>query len=130
MTKLLMVLAIALTSSVAFATKIQVLHSATTATGSSKGYSFSDALSFQARGATSAGAGAATIVIEGTNFERAAADGDWDTVGTITLTLSTTTSSDGFVVDGAGGKYLWYRARVSAISGTDASVDVNAAWGN
>lgn len=72
---------------------------------------------YQADGTTSAGAGAATILVQGSN------DGtNWDTIGTITLTLATTTSSDSFASDD---RYAHIRGNVSAISGTDASVNLS-----
>lgn len=71
---------------------------------------------FQAHGTTSAGAGAATIVVQVSNN-----DSDWITLGTISLTLSTTSSSDGFASD-APWKYV--RGNVTAISGTDATVSL------
>lgn len=74
---------------------------------------------FQARG-TASTAGAATIVVEATNFDDAA-NGDWTTLGTITLTLGATSTSDGFTSD-APWKYV--RARITAISGATPSVDV------
>ena len=78
---------------------------------------------FQAEGTTSAGAGAATIIIQASNATApaAATDVDWVTLGTITLTLATTKSNDGFTTDAA---WRWVRARLSAISGTDATVTV------
>ena len=74
---------------------------------------------FQAYGATTAGSGAATIVIEVTNIEAPTSDADWITAGTITLTLGTTRTTDGFVMF-AGWRNV--RARVTAISGTNATV--------
>ena len=71
---------------------------------------------FQADGTTSAGAGAATILIQVSND-----NSNWITMGTITLTLATTSSSDGFTSDAP---WRYVRANVSAISGTDASVNV------
>jgi hypothetical protein len=72
--------------------------------------------SFQAVGSTTTSTGAATVLIEvsndGTNFI---------TLGTITLTLGTTVTSDGFAV---ANTWEFYRARVSAISGTGALVTV------
>ena len=72
--------------------------------------------SFQAVGTTTAGSGAATVLIQvsndGTNFI---------TMGTITLTLGTSATSDGFAV---ANTYEYYRANVSVISGTNASVTV------
>lgn len=71
---------------------------------------------FQASGSVSASTGAASIDIEVSN------DGtNWIVLGTISLTLGTTTTSDGFVSD-APWKHV--RANVDSISGTDASVDV------
>lgn len=71
---------------------------------------------YQATGTTTAGAGAATILVQGSN------DGtNWDTIGTISLTLATTTSSDGFSSDD---RYAFVRGNVSAISGTGASVNL------
>lgn len=69
---------------------------------------------FQASGTTSAGAGAATIEIQGsmdgTNF---------DVIGTISLTLGTTSTSDSFTSDD---RYKYHRGNVTAISGTGAAV--------
>lgn len=83
---------------------------------------------FMAAGETSASTGAATIAIQVTNIDSPdhdAVSGDdhgyWITAGTITLTLGTTVTSDGFALD-AGWKYA--RVWVSAISGTDATVNV------
>ena len=89
----------------------------TTATGSSIELGASNK-TVQAKGTTSAGAGAATIVIEVTNNT----DWPWITAGTITLVLGTSATADGFAIS-AGWKAM--RARVSAISGTDAAVSVN-----
>lgn len=71
---------------------------------------------FQAIGSTSAGAGAATIIIEVSNNGT-----DFLTIGTITLTLATTASNDGFASDAP---WRFVRSRVSAISGTGATVTV------
>jgi hypothetical protein len=72
--------------------------------------------SFQAAGATSASTGAATVLIEVSN------DGtNYITMGTITLTLGTSSTSDGFAVINT---WEYYRANVSAISGTGATVSV------
>lgn len=77
-------------------------------------------MTFHAFGETSAGAGSATIVIEVSNVERPTTN-DWLTMGTITLTLGTTRSSDGF---SSSVQWRNVRARVTAISGTGASVNV------
>jgi hypothetical protein len=79
--------------------------------------------SFFAYGTTSAGAGAATILIEVSDKDSPsnATNVDWVIAGTITLVLGTTQTNDGFVTDAA---WRWVRARVSAISGTDGTVTV------
>ncbi len=79
---------------------------------------FSDRITFQAYGTTTAGAGAATIKIQVSNNET-----DWLDLGTISLTLSTTSSSDGFAAEAP---WQYVRANVTAISGTGASVSVKA----
>lgn len=73
---------------------------------------------FEAYGTTSSGAGAATVIIEVRNSENS----DWHTMATITLTLGTSVAGDGFASSAA---WRYVRARISAISGTDASVSVN-----
>ena len=74
---------------------------------------------FQAHGVTSAGAGAATIKIQVSDVAVPSVDGHWMDAGTITLTLSTTRSTDGFTLNAA---WRWVRANVTAISGTNATV--------
>lgn len=81
---------------------------------------------FQAYGSTTAGSGAATIKIEANNVSLSAADALWITIGTITLTLGTTITTDGFVIDAPWG---FIRANVTAISGTGASVTVYSGSG-
>lgn len=78
---------------------------------------------FQAYGATSASTGSATIVIEVSNIEHPATDADWITAGTITLTLGVTRTSNGFTTNAP---WRNVRARISAISGTNAAVTVLA----
>jgi hypothetical protein len=76
---------------------------------------------YQASGRTTAGAGAATIQIEGSNN----AGVSWDVIGTINLVLSASggvnDASDGFTSDD---RYLRIRANVTALSGTNAQVSV------
>lgn len=70
----------------------------------------------QASGYTTAGSGSAQVLVQGTN------DGtNWETIGTITLTLDTTTTSDSFVIDAPWGAVRGY---VSSISGTGATVSL------
>lgn len=73
---------------------------------------------FQAYGSTTAGAGSAVVTIQGSNIDNANA---YVTLGTITLTLGTTITADGFATT-APWKYM--RANVTTLSGTGASVNV------
>lgn len=71
--------------------------------------------------ATVAGTGAvtATVVIEVSN------DGtNWLTLGTISLS-GTTTASDGFA---SSARWHWVRSKVTAISGTGATVNTLIGW--
>lgn len=97
---------------------LPLLTSATTTTSSDAVEPWHTNRTFEAYGATSAGAGAATVVIEVRNSENA----DWKTMATISLTLSTSTSGDGYASSAA---WRYVRARISAISGTGATVSVN-----
>lgn len=83
---------------------------------------------FQVYGATTAGAGAATVVIEVSNIETPvnSTNADWIVMGTVTLTLSTTRTSDGF---SAVVPWRNVRARVTAISGTGATVSARMGVG-
>ena len=76
---------------------------------------------FHVYGETTAGAGAATVVIEVSNVLAPATDADWVTAGTVTLTLGTTRTGDGFASEAS---WTHVRARVTAISGTGAKVSV------
>lgn len=73
---------------------------------------------FQAYGSTTAGAGTAVVAIQGSNIDNANA---YITLGTITLTLGTTITADGFATT-APWKYM--RANVTELTGTGASVNV------
>lgn len=70
----------------------------------------------QASGKVSATTGAATVKIQVSND-----NANWIDMGTITLTLGTSVTSDGLA---AFAKWAWVRANVTAISGTDAEVTV------
>lgn len=101
---------------------VQILSSAT-ATGAGEKHSPRCVnRTFQGMGTTGSGSGSASIVIEASDKD-APVEGtnvDWTTLGTITLTLGTTQTNDGFV---SYASWRWIRARVSAISGTGASVN-------
>lgn len=97
---------------------------AATATGAGEIHQLvCDNRTFHAVGATSSGAGAATIVIEGSDKPIPATDTrvDWVTLGTISLTLATTQSGDGFV---SLARWRHVRPYVTSISGTGANVTV------
>lgn len=99
-----------------------VLLDAVIATGASaRHFVNSPFQTYQAYGTTSAGAGSATIKIQASNLTNPSADGHWVDLGTITLTLATTVSTNGFDSNAA---WRWVRANVTAISGTDATVTV------
>lgn len=71
---------------------------------------------FQAKGSTSASTGAASVAVQVSN------DGEnWLTLGTITLSLSVTESSDGFASDAP---WDFVRGNITSISGTDAAVSL------
>jgi hypothetical protein len=89
-----------------FPTTVRPLLAAATTTGAGTAWQGpSGEKTYQASGTTSAGAGAATILIQGSN------DGsNWDLIGTHSLTLAT------------NDRYKFVRANVTAISGTGAVV--------
>lgn len=69
-----------------------------------------------ASGLTTAGVGAAAVAVQGSM------DGvSWDTIGTITLTLGTTSISDSFT---SHDRYRKLRGNVVSISGTGAKVSL------
>lgn len=108
-------------------TSVKMLDAVTATGASARMFMNDEKATFMAAGETSAGAGAATIRIEVSNVARpstaTSGDGyaDWIIAGTITLTLATTASVDGFAIDAA---WRWCRANITAISGTDATVTV------
>jgi hypothetical protein len=73
---------------------------------------------FQVTGTTTASTGSATVKIQGSNLDDANSYVD---LGTITLTLGTTLTADGFATSAP---WKFVRANVTAISGTGASVNV------
>jgi hypothetical protein len=71
---------------------------------------------FQAAGQTTATTGAAAVNVEVSNDNV-----NWIVMGTISLTLGTTTTTDGFVTDAS---WSYVRGRVTSISGTGATVSL------
>ncbi len=100
---------------------LTILTDATTTVAGAKTQPGSGPWSLQAFGTTGSGAGAALIVIEVSNIESPGADTDWITAGTITLTLGTTRTTNGFA---SAASWRNVRARVTSISGTGAKVSV------
>ena len=93
------------------------LLTAVTATGAGSGYRKPNTkCSLQAKGRTTAGVGAATVVVQVSNTD---VDADYISMGTISLTLGTTSTADGFVTDSS---WTYIRGNVTAISGTGAAV--------
>lgn len=94
------------------------LLSGVTATGAGSVFENSaERITLQADGRTTSGSGSAAVNVEVSNNRV-----NWLTLGTITLTLSSTSSSDGFV---AYAPWKFIRGNVTSISGTGASVSLN-----
>ena len=102
----------------------QILLNAATTTGAGEAWNPRDTSayatyvqhSFQAKGTVASSTGAAVILIQVSN------DGtNYITLGTITLVLGTVATSDGFA---CANTYEYYRANVSSISGSTATVTV------
>ncbi len=94
-----------------------LLLDAKTTTGAGSTFPFpSGRATLQAVGSVSASTGSVAVDIQVSN------DGvNWLTLGTITLSLTTSESSDGFAADAP---WSFVRANVTSISGTDAEVSV------
>jgi hypothetical protein len=73
---------------------------------------------FQATGLTTAGAGAVSVAVQVSNSNLST---DWLTLGTISLVLGTTQTSDGITSNAA---WEYVRGVVSSISGTGAVVNL------
>jgi hypothetical protein len=75
---------------------------------------------FHLSGTTSAGTGAVTVKVEGSMTGTS-----WDTIATLSLTLGTTATSDGFT---SGDRYALVRGNVTSISGTNATVTLSMGY--
>lgn len=95
---------------------LKILAAATTTATGSVFHPWGPKRSYQALGTTSAGSGAAAIQIQVSDDCT-----NYIVAGTISLTLGTTATTDGFVTDA---NWACVRAKVASISGTGASVDV------
>jgi len=88
-----------------------------TATGAGNSVrSIRGASTFQASGSVASATGAATIAVQVSDDNI-----NWLTLGTITLALTTTSSSDGFASDAP---WAFVRGNVTAISGTGAAISL------
>lgn len=88
------------------------------AAGAGASFDLKDAyrMALQAKGVTTSGSGAAVVDVQASN------DGvNWLTLGTISLTLGTSETSDGFVAEARWGAVRGY---VQSISGTGAKVSL------
>lgn len=100
----------------ALAQPIALIMSATATVTGETAQGFARGMTFQASGVTSSGSGSATVNINVSN------DGQtWMVLGTITLTLGTTATGNGFAADAP---WAYVRACITAISGTGAAVTV------
>jgi len=75
-------------------------------------------LTFQVTGSTSSGSGSAIVKLQVSNTG-GSTDGEWMNAGTVTLILSASSTSDGFVINT---RWPFARMYVPTISGTGASV--------
>ena len=96
---------------------VDLLTSQTTTVTGETHEPFGRTRSFSAYGATSAAAGAVVVTIEVSNNNSV-----WLTLGTISLTLGVTVTQDGFSSETP---WRYVRAKISSISGTNATVTVN-----
>lgn len=96
---------------------VPLIEAATTTGANSPLPGWAGTKTYQANGTTTAGAGTATILVQGSNDRT-----NWDTIGTLSLTLATATSSDSFA---SSDRYAYVRGNVSALTGTGASVNLN-----
>lgn len=98
---------------------IKLINSATATGAGVKVEGVSTKKTYQASGRTSAGSGAVTVAVQGSNNGGAS----WDTIATFTLALTATAgvgdASDSFTSDD---RYAELRANVTALSGTNAQV--------
>jgi hypothetical protein len=101
-------------------TIVLIDNATTTATGTPQNVQAlripTDNKTFQASGTTTAGSGAVSVAVEVSND-----NANWITMGTIGLTLGTTSATDGFV---GIANWTYVRGRVASISGTGATVSL------
>lgn len=104
-----------LAASVAWGGQTDKLCTAVTATGAQlEVQGWAQTKTYQASGTTTAGSGSAVIAVEGSNNGTS-----WDSIGSITLTLGTTSTSDSFT---SNDRYTQVRCNVGTLTGTGATV--------
>lgn len=93
---------------------VKILDAVTSTGAGARHHPWNEKRTFQLTGQVSAGAGSADVDVQGSN------DGiNWTTIATISLSLSTVTSNDGFASDAP---WRYVRGNVTTITGTDATV--------
>lgn len=111
--KFLFSLLLALTASAAFGQTTMCAATSAAACTSVKMGTIPYTKTYQAAGTTTAGAGSCVMSVEGTNDNT-----NYDVIGTITLTLGVTSTSDSFT---SADKYSWVRGNPTTLTGTGAS---------
>lgn len=98
---------------------VKLLDAATGTTTGSTHSPIQNERTYQVQHSTTAGAGAATVVIQVSDVDAPAVAGDWIDFATFTLTLSTSLATEGVTMDAP---WRHVRGKVTAISGTGASI--------
>lgn len=105
------------------ATVVTTILSGASATGAGSSYDNPQATkTYQAIAKTTSGTGTAVITIQGSNDNE-----NWDAtpVGSISLTLTTTYTSDSFT---SNDRYAWVRANVTTLTGNTPTVTVTRSY--
>jgi glutamate 5-kinase len=105
------------------ATTMQALLSASATGAGDAFHNIAGMKTYQAAASTTAGTGTAVVVIQGSND--ASCTTCWDPVGTVTLSLTTTTVSSSFNSDD---RHAWIRANVTTLSGSTPTVSVTRSY--
>jgi hypothetical protein len=104
-----------------YAATVTVLLGAVTTTGASAAFDNpSGDKTYQAYGSTGTSTGTATVLIQGSNNAA-----NWDTLGTISLALTTTTVSGGLTTTD---RYAFSRVNVTTLAGTTPTLTVTRSY--
>lgn len=101
-------------------TRLMLLNGVTSVAAGSAVNGISGGKTYQASGSTSSGTGSATVLVQCSNDST-----NWDTLGTITLTLGTSSTSNSFASDD---RCAYVRGNVTALTGTGATVSLIAGF--